>query len=145
MAGKQITNITALPSFTNATEKTNRKKRTAAKHCGVVCNFIKFLNSTYISASYVDEDRNTLRRLRSETESRLDEAREKFNKFNQSAAKASSNFDDLKSLTEDQYEDFFQVLLPDVMKPLKNDKTGVIEWELIKKNPLNPIVTYEVQ
>ncbi|EMK6942145.1 site-specific integrase [Vibrio cholerae] len=66
MAGKQITNITALPSFTNATKETNRKKRTAAKHCGVVCNFIKFLNSTYI-------------------------------------------------------------------------------WELIKKNPLNPIVTYEVQ
>ncbi|MBF4375957.1 hypothetical protein EAY46_23505, partial [Vibrio anguillarum] len=55
------------------------------------------------------------------------------------------NFDDLKSLTEEQYEDFFKVLLPDVMKPLKNDKTGVIEWEMIKQNPLNPIVTYEVQ
>ncbi|MBF4427896.1 hypothetical protein, partial [Vibrio anguillarum] len=81
MADKQITNITALPSSFNATEETNRKKRTAAKHCGVVCNFIKFLNSTYISASYIDEDRNTLRRLRAETKSRLDEAREKFNKF----------------------------------------------------------------
>ncbi|UPR54836.1 site-specific integrase [Vibrio cyclitrophicus] len=145
MADKQITNITALPSSIIAIEETNRKKRTAAKHCGVVCNFIKFLNSTYITTSYVDEDRNTLRRLRAETESRLVEAREKFNKFNKSAAKASNNFDDLKSLTGEQYEDFFKVLLPDVMKPLKNDKTRVIEWELIKLNPLNPMVTYEVQ
>ncbi len=145
MADKQITNITTLPFSINATEEINRKKRTAAKHCGVVCNFIKFLNSTYISASYVDEDRNILRRLRAETESRLDEAREKYNKFYKSADKASNNFDDLKSLTEEQYEDFFKVLLPDVMKPLKNDKTGVVEWELIKQNPLNPIVSYEVQ
>lgn len=34
IADKQLTNITALPSFINATEKANRKKRTTAKHCG---------------------------------------------------------------------------------------------------------------
>ena len=94
IADKQITNVTALPDSSHGTEEVNKKKRTAAKHCGVVCNFIKFLNSTYVSASYVDEDRNTLRRLRAETNLRLDEAREKFNKFKQSAAKASNNFDD---------------------------------------------------
>tara|TARA_Y100000588_G_scaffold394088_2_gene512773 strand:- start:2716 stop:4152 length:1437 start_codon:yes stop_codon:yes gene_type:complete len=145
IADKQITNVTALPDSSHGTEEVNKKKRTAAKHCGVVCNFIKFLNSTYVSASYVDEDRNTLRRLRAETNLRLDEAREKFNKFKQSAAKASNNFDDLKSLTEEQYVDFFKVLLPDVKKPLKNPKTGIIDWEMIKRNPLNPIPTYQVQ
>ncbi|MBE4607442.1 site-specific integrase [Vibrio navarrensis] len=145
MADKQITNIAALPSSIIATEEINKKKRTVAKHCGVLCNFISFLNSNYITASYVDEDRNTLRRLRAETESRLNEAREKFNKFKNSTVKASNNFDDLKSLTEEQYTDFFNVLLPDVMKPLKNEKTGVIGWEMIKQNPLNPIVSYQVQ
>ena len=145
LADKQLTNINALPSSTIATDETNKKKRTAAVHCGVVSNFIKFLNSNYISASYVDEDRNTLWRLRAETESRLVEARKKFNKFKNSADKNSNSFNDLKSLTESQYTDFFKILLPDAMKPLKNDKTGVIEWELIKHNPLNPIVSYEVQ
>lgn len=145
IADKQITNIALLPSSIYTTEESNRKKRTAAKHCSVVCNFIKFLSSTYITASYVDEDRNTLRRLRAETTSRLDEAREKFNNFKKSATKVSNNFDDLKSLTEEQYVDFFKVLQPDVMKPMKNNKTGVIEWEMIQPNPLNPIVTYEVQ
>ncbi|HIF9143171.1 TPA: hypothetical protein ACX6PU_003796 [Photobacterium damselae] len=145
IADKQISNVATLPSSVNATEETNRKKRTAAKHCMVVCNFIKFLSSTYLTASYIDEDRNTLRRLRTETEERLNEAREKFNKFSRFSAKVTSNFDDLKSLTEEQYEDFFKVLQPDKMKPVKNKKTGAIEWKLVGKNPLNPIVSYEVQ
>ncbi|WP_337911469.1 site-specific integrase [Vibrio cholerae] len=51
-------------------------------------------------------------------------------------------------MTSEQFEDFFRVLTPDVMKPVpvKLPDGGIqASFTLIKENPLNPIVSYDVQ
>lgn len=79
--------------------------------------------------------------------SKLKEAKKKFSKWKKSNQKASA-YNTLRSLTSEQYLDFICVLAPDVKKPIPiklPDGSVQADFELIKENPLNPIVSYEVQ
>ncbi|MCS0417212.1 site-specific integrase [Vibrio diabolicus] len=149
LADKQITNVVMLPSpSSNARQKDlTKKKRTAAKHCQVICQFINYLSDTYLSTSYRDESPIDLRRYRASVKSKLKEAKIKFSKWKKSNQKASA-YSTLRSLTSEQYQDFIRVLTPDVKKPIPikmPDGSVQADFELIKKNPLNPIISYEVQ
>ncbi|OED54668.1 hypothetical protein BEI46_14125 [Aliivibrio fischeri] len=147
ISDKEITNVARLLTESSIQRDSMRKKRTAAKHCSVVCNFIKFLAKTYISPSYQDEHPLELRKYRSLMNSSLKEAREKFNKYQQSNKNVIDN-DIMRSLTPNQYIDFISVLEPDVMKPKKiilPNGAIQIDWQLVRENKLNPINSYEVQ
>ncbi len=147
LADKEITNVVMLPSPNARQKDLNKKKRTAAKHCQVVCQFIHFLSTTYLTAAYLDEDPNTLRRYRQEIRLKLKDAKRKFGKWQISNKKVPA-FATLHSLTSEQYQDFIRVLQPDVMKGVKveqPDGSVQVQFEMIKKNPLNPIISFEVQ
>lgn len=147
IADKQITNVVTLPTENSRHKNLMKKKRTAAKHCGVVCNFIKFLSKTYISANYQDGSPFELRRYKTSIYSELKEAREKFNKH-QKSSKNQTETGTLRSLTSRQYADFLSVLEPDMKRPINVKPTNdvvKIDWQLIRKNELNPIHSYEVQ
>lgn len=144
IADKNITNVVLLPSSTDWQKSLTKKKRTAAKHCGVVCNFIQFLSNTYMTPNYKDESPYELRRSRSAINSAIKGAREKFNKFKAS----NSTGDTMRSLTPNQYLDFISVLQPDVMRPIKvtlPNGSVQVDWQLVKENVFNPINSYEVQ
>ncbi len=147
IADKEITNVVLLPTEKSRQKDLTKKKRTAAKHCGVACNFITFLSKTYMSSNYQDDHPLELRKYRASTQSALKEAREKFNKYQKSSRNISDN-DTIRSLTQYQYIDFISVLEPDVMKPMKvklSNGTIQIDWQLVRTNELNPINSYEVQ
>ncbi|HDM8044637.1 TPA: site-specific integrase [Vibrio campbellii] len=147
LADKKITNVVILPSPSAWQKGLNKKKRTAAKHCQVVCQFIKFLSTTYLSAAYLDDEPNTLRRRHQEIILKLKDAQKKYAKWQKSNNKVPS-YATLRSLTSEQYQDFIHVLQPDVMKGVKaeqHDGSIQVRFELIKKNPLNPIISFEVQ
>ncbi|EJG1862079.1 site-specific integrase [Vibrio parahaemolyticus] len=147
LADKQITNVVMLPSPRARQKDLTKKKRTAAKHCQVICQFIDYLSDTYLSTSYRDESPVVLRSYRASVKSKLKEAKKKFSKWKKSNQKASA-YNTLRSLTSEQYLDFICVLAPDVKKPIPiklPDGSVQADFELIKENPLNPIVSYEVQ
>ncbi|EHR6472075.1 site-specific integrase [Vibrio parahaemolyticus] len=147
LADKQITNVVMLPSPSARQKDLTKKKRTAAKHCQVICQFIDYLSNTYLSVSYRDESPIVLRRYRASVKSKLKEAKKKFSKWKKSNQKVSA-YSTLRSLTSEQYQDFIRVLTPDVKKPIPiklPDGSMQVNFELIKENTLNPIVSYEVQ
>ncbi|EPP5334516.1 site-specific integrase [Vibrio harveyi] len=144
---KEITNVVMLSSSNARQKDLTKKKRTAAKHCQVVCQFINFLSTTYLTAAYLDEDLNNLLRYRQEIRLKLKESKKKFAKWQKSNNKVPS-YATLRSLTSEQYQDFIRVLQPDVMKGVKveqSDGSIRVHFEMIRKNPLNPIVSFEVQ
>ena len=147
LAEKQISNLVMLPMQISRQRDLAKNKRTAAKHCRVVCNFISYLSGVYLTTAYRDEDPLLLRRYRTDVQLRLKDAMSKFSKW-QKSNKKSSAYDSLSSLTSQQYEDFIRVLTPDVMKPshvkLPNGRDEV-SFSLINKNESNPIASYEVQ
>ncbi|MGD1451478.1 site-specific integrase [Vibrio harveyi] len=147
IAGKEITNVVLLPSSSDLQKGLSQKKRTAAKHCRVVCNFIQFLSDTYITPNYKDESPSELRLTRSAVNAAIKGAKEKFNKFQASNTTVRYS-DTMRSLTPNQYLDFISVLQPDVMRPIKillPNGSVQFEWQLVKENELNPINSYEVQ
>ncbi|HAS6726105.1 TPA: site-specific integrase [Vibrio parahaemolyticus] len=147
LAGKQITNVVMLPSPSARQKNLTKKKRTAAKHCQVVCNFIEFLSVTYLNTAYRDEDPYVLSRYRTEVKLRLKQVKSKFSKWQKSNKKIAA-YSTLRSLTSEQYRDFIRVLTPDIKKaiPVKlRDGSVQASFKLIKENPLNPIISYEVQ
>ncbi|MBT0118285.1 MULTISPECIES: site-specific integrase [Vibrio] len=147
IADKEITNVVLLPSSGDWQKSLTKKKRTAAKHCSVVCNFLQFLSDTYITPHYKDESPSELRRCRSAINAAIKEARERFNKFKASNSTASAG-NSMRSLTPDQYLDFISVLQPDVMRPIKvtlPNGNVQIDWQLVKENKLNPINSFDVQ
>ena len=147
LADKRITNVILLPSPTTKQKDLKKKKRTAAKHCSVVCNFIKYISKTYLSTEYRDEAPLVLRRYRTDIAMILDEARGKCAKWKKSN-KSTPAYGYLQSLTAEQYKDFISVITPDVRKPTPvklPDGSVAVNFRLTKKNPLNPIVKYEVQ
>ncbi|HFG1872848.1 TPA: site-specific integrase [Vibrio cholerae] len=147
LADKQIANVIKLPSSNNSQKSLAKKKRTAAKHCQVICNFIQFLSGVYLTTAYRDEDPHQLRSLRTEIKLHLKDAKRKFAKWKKSNKEVPA-YTTLRSMTSEQFEDFFRVLTPDVMKPVpvKLPDGGIqASFTLIKENPLNPIVSYDVQ
>lgn len=147
LADKQISNVVMLPLPTSRQRDLTKKKRTAAKHCQVVCNFISYLASAYLTTAYRDDDPLLLRRYRTDVQLRIKDATSKFAKWKKSSNKSSA-YDSLSSLTSQQYEDFIRVLKPDVMKPSHvklPDGSAEVIFSLVNKNEFNPIVSYEVQ
>ncbi|EGR2254740.1 site-specific integrase [Vibrio parahaemolyticus] len=147
LADKQITNVAVLPMPSSIGKDLTKKKRTAAKHCRVICQFIDFLTNEYLTTSYRDEDPLVLRRYRNDIHLRLKNVKLKFTKW-QKSNKKSSAYNTLSSLTSEQYKDFISVLTPDIKKPcLVKLPNGVVkvDFKLAKANPLNPIISYEVQ
>ncbi|HCG5274991.1 TPA: site-specific integrase [Vibrio parahaemolyticus] len=147
LADKQISNVIMLPSSNSSQKEMTKKKRTAAKHCQVICNFIQFLSGLYLTTAYLDEEPHQLRRLRSEIKLRLKDAKRKFAKWKKSNKEVLAH-STLRSMTSEQFEDFFRVLTPDVMKPMPvklPDGSVQASFILIKENLLNPIVSYDVQ
>ena len=147
LADKKITNVVMLPSPNVRYEALTKKKRTASKHCQVVCNFIEFLSVTYLNTAYRDEDPFLLRRYRTEIKLRLRDIKRKFSKWQKSNKKVTA-YSTLRSLTSDQYRDFIRVLTPDIKKPIPvalPDGRVQANFKLIKENSLNPIISYEVQ
>ncbi len=49
LADKQFSNVVMLPSSNNSQKEMAKKKRTAAKHCQVICNLIQFLSGVYLT------------------------------------------------------------------------------------------------
>ncbi|RBM44872.1 hypothetical protein DLR66_09585 [Vibrio paracholerae] len=117
LADKQIANVIKLPSSNNSQKSLAKKKRTAAKHCQVICNFIQFLSGVYLTTAYRDEDPHQLRSLRTEIKLHLKDAKRKFAKWKKSNKEVPA-YTTLRSMTSEQFEDFFRVLTPDVMKPV---------------------------
>ncbi len=147
LADKQITNVVMLPSPSSRQKNISKKKRTASKHCQIVCNFIEFLSVTYLNTAYCDEDPLALRRYRTEVKLRLRGIKSKFSKWQKSSRKVTAS-STLRSLTSEQYRDFICVLTPDVKKPIPvtlPDGSVQVNFKLIKQNTLNPIISYEVQ
>ncbi len=147
LADKQISNVMMFQQTICSQTDLIRKKRTASKHCQVVCKFISYLSSTYLTTAYIDEDPIRLRRYRTDVKLRIKEFTSKFSKWQKSNTKISA-YDSLNSLTSQQYKDFIRVLTPDVMKPVQVKlPNGRVEFSftLVSNNDLNPIVSYEVQ
>ncbi|WP_172380960.1 site-specific integrase [Vibrio sp. Vb339] len=147
LAEKQVSNVAMLPTYGLESKALAKKKRTATKHCITICNFIQFLSITYISTDYRDESPLVLRRYRSDVQNRLDGAKQKFAKW-RTSNKTAKPYDSLHSLTEAQYKDFISVIAPNVVRPLPSKLSGgrvEVNFELIKVNRFNSIVSYEVQ
>ncbi|EGR1599050.1 site-specific integrase [Vibrio parahaemolyticus] len=101
----------------------------------------------YLTTAYLDEDPHQLRRLRTEIKLRLKDAKRKFAKWKKSNKEVPAH-STLRSMTSEQFEDFFRVLTPDVMKPVLvklPDGSVQASFTLINENTLNPIVSYDVQ
>ncbi|MBE4575823.1 hypothetical protein BOO36_18690 [Vibrio navarrensis] len=136
LAGKLITNVVALPD--GNIKAFNKVKATSAKRCRDVCQFIRFLSNVYLNATYISGDLTTLRHHRANVKIRLDEQKKKFSQWIKSNQESAS-YDDLRSLTPEQFQDFIQVITPNKVKP------KLAAFENLQVNPLNPVISFEVQ
>ncbi len=140
LAGKQITNVIALPK-NNYIKELNKRRRTASKRCVDICRFVKFLSNTYLTPNYSPDNFLDLKRTQAAIDARIDEMREKFHRFS-SASKKISASDTLRSMTSEQFNDFIKIIMPDTVKPNQSNPRA---FTVIKPNSLNPMVSFDIQ
>lgn len=132
LSDREFNNIVQL------TENNSVNMRTASGRVSSICRFINFLNKTYITTYYSNLPLHDISNMQQLVLIQLDGIKKKCNIFTKSSRKQQQ----IRSLTEEQFNDYTAIFVPDKIS-LKNNEIN--HYEVIAPNPLNPMKSYDIQ